>query len=177
MGLYVGLARRIAAQTPLGPADVTHPLGLLATFLAFMMSSGYGLARAVYVQLVVSCLVPLAVGLLGAAAYGRRTGLLAIVFSSLYFPFIEYGALFLSEIHFIFWLTLAFAGLFGARRVRRPAASRSASRRRRGFALSIATSLKSVALPAAVLFFFADGVALLLARPRGGPRRALVRVG
>ena len=82
-----------------------------------------GLARAVYVQLVVSCLVPLAIGLLGAAAYGRRTGLLAVVFASLYFPFIEYGALFLSEIHFVFWLALAFAGLFGARRVRRPAAA------------------------------------------------------
>ena len=133
-----------------------------------MMTSGYGLARAVYVQLVVTCLVPLAIGLLGAAAYGRRTGLLAVVFSSLYFPFIEYGALFLSEIHFIFWLALAFAGLFGARRVRRPAAAIGVSAAA-GFALSIATSLKSVALPAAVLFFFADGVALLLARPAGGP--------
>ena len=167
MGLYVGLARRIAAQTPLGPADVTHPLGY-SEFLAFMMTSGYGLARAVYVQLVVTCLVPLAIGLLGAAAYGRRTGLLAVVFSSLYFPFIEYGALFLSEIHFIFWLALAFAGLFGARRVRRPAAVIGISAAA-GFALSIAASLKSVALPAAVLFFFADGVALLLARPAGGP--------
>ena len=119
-------------------------------------------------QLVVTCLVPLAIGLLGAAAYGRRTGLLAVVFSSLYFPFIEYGALFLSEIHFVFWLALAFAGLFGARRVRRPAAMIGISAAA-GFALSIAASLKSVALPAAVLFFFADGVALLLARPAGGP--------
>ena len=167
MGLYVGLARQIAAQMPLRRADVTHPLGY-SEFLAFMMTSGYGLARAVYVQLVITCLVPLAIGLLGAVAYGRRTGLLAIVFSSLYFPFIEYGALFLSEIHFIFWLALAFAGLFGARRVRRPAALIGVSAAA-GLALSIATSLKSVALPAAMLFFFADGVALLLARPTGGP--------
>jgi len=168
MGLYVGLARRIAAQMPLGPADVTHPLGY-SEFLAFMMSSGYTLARAVTVQIFVTCLVPLAIGLLGWAAYGRRTGLLAIVFSSLYFPFIEYGALFLSEIHFIFWMTLAFAGFFGARRVRRPwvAIALSAAA---GFALSIATSLKSVALPAAMLFFFVDGVALLL-RPAGADGR------
>ena len=34
---------------------------------------------------------------------------------SLYFPFIEYGALFLSEIHFIFWMTLAFAAVPAAR--------------------------------------------------------------
>jgi len=166
MGLYVGLARRIAARVPLGPSDVTHPLGY-AEFLAFMMTEGYGLARAVGVQLVVTCLVPLAIGLLGAAAYGRRTGLLAIVFSSLYFPFIEYGALFLSEVHFVFWMTLAFAGFFAARRVERRAAVIGLSAAA-GFALSIATSLKSVALPAAMLFFFADGVALLLANPAGG---------
>ena len=83
------------------------------------------------VQIVVSCLVPLAVGLLGAAAYGRRTGLLAVVFASLYFPFIEYGALFLSEIHFIFWLALAFAGFFARARASGGAARARASRRRR----------------------------------------------
>jgi hypothetical protein len=175
MGLYVGLARRIAAQVPLGPSDVTHPLGY-SEFLAFMMTGGYGLARAVGVQLIITCLVPLAIGLLGAVAYGRRTGLLAVVFSSLYFPFIEYGALFLAEIHFIFWMTLAFAGLFGARRVerRRTAIVLSAAA---GFALSIATSLKSVALPAAMVFFLADGVALLLARAGDGrPARWLDRL-
>jgi hypothetical protein len=166
MGLYVGLARRIAAQMPLGPSDVTHPLGY-SEFLVFMMTEGYGLARAVGVQLVITCLVPLAVGLLGWAAYGRRTGLLAVVFASLYFPFIEYGALFLSEIHFIFWMALAFAGLFGARRVRRRAAVIGISAAT-GFALSIATSLKSIGLPAAILFFVADGTALLLARPTDG---------
>src|SRR4029078_1149124 len=129
------------------------------------------LSRALAVQIFVTCLVPLAIGLLGWAAYGRRTGLLAIVFSSLYFPFIEYGALFLSEIHFIFWMTLAFAGFFGARRVRRPwvAIALSAAA---GFALSVATSLKSVALPAAVLFFVADGVALLLKRSGADSRPA-----
>jgi hypothetical protein len=175
MGLYVGLARRIAARMPLGPSDVTHPLGY-SEFLAFMMTEGYGLARAIGVQLVVTCLVPLAIGLLGAAAYGRRTGLLAVVFSSLYFPFIEYGALFLSEIHFIFWMALAFAGLFGARRVRRRTALIGLSAAA-GFALSIAASLKSVALPAAMLFFFADGVALLLARPAAGsPARSFDRL-
>jgi hypothetical protein len=167
MGLYVGLARRIAAQMPLHPTDVTHPLGY-SELLAFLMTSGYGLARATAVQIVITCLVPAAIGLLGAAAYGRRTGLLATVFASVYFPLIEYGALFLSEIHFIFWMALAFAALFAARRVRRQAASLGLAAGA-GLALSIATSLKSVALPAALLFFAADGLALLVARPAGGP--------
>jgi hypothetical protein len=168
MSFYVTLAKRLASTAgPLNPWDVTHPLGY-PMLLSFLISGGGSLARVAGVQFVISCLVPPALGLLGAAAYGRRTGLLAFAFGTLYFPFIEYGALFLSEIHFIFWLALAFAGLFGARRVRRPAAAIGISAAA-GFALSIATSLKSVALPAAVLFFFADGVALLLARPAGGP--------
>ncbi|HXU06508.1 MAG TPA: phospholipid carrier-dependent glycosyltransferase [Polyangia bacterium] len=166
MGLYVGLARRIVAHVPMSAPDVTHPLGY-AALLSFLMTSTYGLGRAVGVQLVIACLVPLAIGVLGWAAYGRRTGLLAVVFASLYFSFIEYGALFLSEIHFIFWMALAFAGFFGARRARRRSAAVGLALAS-GFALSVATALKSVALPAAFLFFIVDGIAGLLARPRAG---------
>src|SRR5204863_5078733 len=175
MGLYVGLARRIAAHIPLSAPDVTHPLGYSA-LLAFLMSAGGSLALAVDLQVVVSCLVPLAVGLLGAAAYGRRTGLLVIVLATFYFPFIEYGALFLSEIHFILWLTLAFAGLFAARRVQRRAAALGLAVAG-GLALSLAASLKSVALPAAFLFFVVDGVALAVGSPGAGqPSSRLARL-
>ena len=166
MGLYVGLARRIAAHIPLSAPDVTHPLGYSA-LLAFLMSAGGSLARAVDLQVVVSCLVPLVVGLLGAAAYGRRTGLLVVVLATFYFPFIEYGALFLSEIHFIFWLALAFAGLFAARRLQRRAAALGVAAAA-GFALSVAAALKSVALPAAFLFFVVDGIALVVGTPGAG---------
>jgi hypothetical protein len=169
MGLYVGLARRMAAGLPLVRADVTHPLGY-ASLLAFLFARG-GPATAIHVQLVVSCLVPLAVGLLGAAAYGRRTGYLAVVFATLYFPFVEYGALFLSEVHFIFWQTLAFASWFAARRVQRRAAALGLTAAG-GLCLSIATALKSVALPAAFLYFVVEGVALVISRPGEGPLRA-----
>src|SRR4029077_18962974 len=124
---------------------------------------GGSLARAAVVQIVVSCLVPLAVGLLGLAAFGRRTALAAVAFTSLYFPFIEYGALFLSEIHFILWLTLAFAAFFAARGARRRGVSLGLGAAG-GVALSLATALKSVALPAAVAFFAVEGIALVLSR-------------
>jgi hypothetical protein len=166
MALYVGLARRMVAGLPLIAPDVTHPLGYPA-LLALLLSGGHSLSRVINLQFVVSCLVPAAIGLLGAVAYGRRTGLLAIVFASLYFPFIEFGALFLSEIHFILWMALAFAGFFVARRARRRRTAVSALLAG-GLALSISASLKSVALPAAFLFFVVDGLALV-ARP-GGPR-------
>jgi hypothetical protein len=169
MGLYVGLARRIAAQLPLTAPDVAVPLGYPG-LLSFLIKGDHSLQRVVILQLVLSCLVPLVVGLLGAAAYGRRTGLLAVVFASLYFPFIEYGALFLTEIHFIFWMTLGFAGWFAARRVRRRAAALGLTAAG-GLCMSIAATFKSVALIAAFMYFVVDGVALLVARQSEGPRR------
>jgi hypothetical protein len=172
MGLYVGLAHRMAAHLPLIAPDVTHPLGYPA-LLALLLSGGQSLSRVIHLQFVVSCLVPAAVGLLGAVAYGRRTGLLAVVFANLYFPFIEYGALFLAEIHFILWMALAFTGFFAARRAlrRRTAIAALVAG---GVALSIAASLKSVALPAAFMFFLVDGLAIL-ARPTGLRSEPLLR--
>ena len=165
MELYVITARKIAGHEQLGPWDVTHPLGFPA-FVAFMIAGVGSLARAANVQIVIGVLVPSAVGLLGAAAYGRRTGLLATVFASLYFPFIDYGALFLAEIHFILSLTLAFAAFLGARNVRRRAVSLTLAAAG-GVALSIAASFKSVALPAAFAFFAVEGAALLFALTNG----------
>ena len=168
MYFYVTLANRLAfSSDPLMPWDITHPLGYPA-LLAFVLSKTGSLARAVDLQMVISCLVPLAVGLLGAAAYGRRTGLLATVFASLYFPFVDFGALFLSEIHFIFWLTLAFAAFFAARRVRRRGVALAIAAGG-GFALSIATAFKSVAIPAAFVFFVVEGLAALLERRDDAP--------
>jgi len=175
MFFYVNLSKKYAAMHgPVDPWDVTHPLGYPA-LLAFLTSEGGSLARVVYLQFVLCCLVPPAVGLLGAAAYGRRTGLLATIFASLYFPFIEYGALFLTEIHFIFWLTVSFALLFAIYRVRRRNAAlllAAAS----GVALSVATAFKSVALPAAFLLAVVEGIALLLALPGADARARLKRL-
>jgi hypothetical protein len=168
MYFYVSLARKFAAMGgPVDPWDVTHPLGY-PVLLQFLMSSDGSLGRAAAFQFVVSCLVPGAVGLLGAAAYGRRTGLLAVVFASLYFPFIEYGALFLSEIHFIFWLALAFAALFAAHRAARRGIG-LAYAAAAGLSLSLAAAFKSVALPAAFMFCVAEAVGLNLARPARRP--------
>lgn len=153
------------------PWDVTHPLGY-PSLLAFLISGDDSFARAVAVHFVVSCLVPLALGLFGAAAFGRRTGLAAVVFGSLYFPFIEYGALFLSEIHFILWLTLAFAGLFGSIGARRRGVSLGFAAAG-GVALSIAISMKAVGLLAALGFCAFEALALLLGRgPAGSDWRA-----
>src|SRR5262245_6994728 len=89
MQVYVNLAKRFAEMNgPAMPWDVTHPMGYPA-LLALLTTGGGSLARVVAVQIVVSSLVPLAVGALGLVAFGRKTGLLAIVFASVYFPFID----------------------------------------------------------------------------------------
>jgi hypothetical protein len=170
MGLYIGRARRLAAGLPVEAADVTTGLGYPA-LLSFLSSNG-SFGRAVIAQLIISCLLPLALGLLAAAAYGRRTALLAVVFGSLYFPFIEYGALFLTELHLTFWLALAFAGFMAAHRARRPGAALALAAGG-GLALSIAATFKTLALPPAVAFFVVDGVAHAVGRGGAGSSPSL----
>jgi len=173
MGLYVGLGRRYLADGgPVDPGDVLTPMGYPA-LIAFLLSGGGSLTRVINLQIVLSCLVPLVVGALGWAAYGRRTGLLALVFASLYYPFIEYGALLLTEIHSIFWTTLAFTAFFAARRVERRGAALGLAAAG-GLALSIAAAFKSVALVAGFLFFVVDGVGLAVARAAYGQARSWV---
>jgi hypothetical protein len=161
MELYVSLAKRLLhSKAPLQPWDVTHPLGYPA-LMAFLMSGGGSLANVMIFQIVVSSLVPLAIGLLAVTAYGRRAGMLAVVFASLYFPFIEFGALFLSEIHFIFWMAIAFACFFGSIRARGRMRSLGLAAAG-GLTLSIAIALKSVALLAALTFFAVEAIAIVV---------------
>ena len=165
MDFYVVLARKIRRARSARAVGGDAPLGYSA-LLAFLIPGTDSLTRAVNAQIVISALVPPAVGLLGGAAYGRRTGLLATVFASLYFPFIDYGALFLAELPFILSLALAFAAFLAARDARRRAVSLGLAAAG-GVALSLAASFKSVALPAAVVFFAMEAAALVLTRANG----------
>jgi hypothetical protein len=168
MKLYVDLATRIGTSTaPLAPWEVTHPLGY-PMLLSWLITGGGTYRGAGLFQVLVSSLIPLALGLLGWATFGRRTGLVAVVVGCFYFPFIEYGALFLAEVHFILWLTLAFAGFFGALEARGRVAPLVLSAAG-GACLSVAIAMKSVALPGAVAFFGMHALALALGRP---PARA-----
>src|SRR4051794_23552134 len=73
MRLYTELAQRLATSSePLMPWDVTHPLGY-PLFLTLMRGADGSLVSAVRVQLFMSCLIPLAVGLLGWKTFGKRT--------------------------------------------------------------------------------------------------------
>lgn len=150
MAFYMERAEDLRHGRVTAPWQVTHPLGF-PLLLGWALGSHHSLERATLLQLGVSLLVPAAAGLLGASAFGQRTGFAAAAFASLYFPFIEYGALFLSEIHFTFFLALAFAGFLSATRAagwRAPAFALLG-----GVAFSLALAMKGVALPATLSFF------------------------
>jgi len=60
------------------------------------------------VQWVLSCLVPIMLGLTAKRLFGRRSAIFVFGFSSLYFPLWEFFGYFISEGPFIFTLTAAF---------------------------------------------------------------------
>jgi hypothetical protein len=122
MKMYFDLGIRLAKPNYVPKVnDVTHPPGvseLIAFFaerdgerlgilgnkgfveeLSKLALDGKALGGLVQLQLVLAILVPLAVGFLGWVAFGRRTALIAIAVSSLYYPFVEYGGYFLAEIY------------------------------------------------------------------------------
>jgi hypothetical protein len=171
MDMYVRMSRELRRAGVNSPWQVTHPLGF-PFLLAWAQGPRLSLERATFLQLGASLLVPPAAGLLGASAFGRRTGLAAAAFASLYSPFIECGALFLSEIHFIFLSALTFTGFLAATRATGWRAVVFAFLG--GVALSLSLAMKAVVLPAVMCFAAVYGIGLCLAPAQ--PRRATWRV-
>jgi 4-amino-4-deoxy-L-arabinose transferase-like glycosyltransferase len=167
MRLYTEQATRLATNgEPLRAWDVLVPPAY-PYFLSYLRGADGSFTFAAHLQLLMCCLVPLAVGLLGAMAFGRRTGLLAVAFASLYFPFIEFGGYFLTEIPFILSMALAFAAFFAARDARRLSVSLGLAAAG-GLTLSLAMAVKSVGLLGAMAFFAADALALFLSADAAG---------
>ena len=111
MKMYLNLAKRFA--TPgFVPAigDITHPpaTGMLFSWFYQRDNSFQSLIN---FQAVITCLVPLAVGAFALAVFDRRTAKWAVIASSLYYPFIDYGGYFLSEVYMMLLNPLA-AALF-----------------------------------------------------------------
>lgn len=94
-GSYYDTARKIASGEPLNIFDAFYPPGM-SLFLAALGDTH----RAELAMFGLSCLLPLLLAGLGWQLFGKRVAMLALTFSSLYFPFIDYGAYFLSEIPF-----------------------------------------------------------------------------
>ncbi len=145
MQIYMSLAKRLVdPEYVLGAQDVTHPAAT-STLFSWFLSWDPGLQSLVYLPLMVACLVPLALGLLGRVAFERKTGLWAIVASSLYFPYIDYGGYFLSEIYMMLPVPLCMSLYLMANQAAR-AWTRILFGIGAGLILFLAVSFKTVAL-------------------------------
>ena len=145
--LYVWLAERMADPGHVArPVDVFVPPGA-PTLFSFFYSHDQSLALAVRAMLLLTILVPVAVGALGWVAFGRATGKIAMAISSVYFPFIEYGGHFLTETPFTLLLALTMT-LFLVATQRPSTAGLLGWSLASGVSASLAIAFKIVALPA-----------------------------
>jgi hypothetical protein len=151
MKMYVDLGRRLA-RPDYDPTilDVTHPPGM-STLIAEAVKLDPELSYLVSFQVLVSCLVPLGVMWFAYKAFDRTTARAALILSSIYFPFVEYGGYFLAEVYMMLLVPVTLAlYLTAAEQKSRPRAALWGLAT--GVALFGALAMKMVALPAIVGF-------------------------
>ncbi len=153
MALYVGLAKRLAKPGyKLSIADITHPPGA-ATVFSWLYAHDDTMWTMTLFQFAVCALVPLAVAGLGWIAFDKGTAKLALVMTSLYFPFVDYGGYFLAEIHMT--LTIPLSLLLFLWAAKQPKIWRvGAIGLLAGFVFSLSMALKALAFPAVACFLF-----------------------
>lgn len=170
MEVYASLAKRMLdpEYTPWA-GDTIYPPGM-AVWLAGLYTLDPGWDLAAWAHALLSCLLPPLMGLLAAELYGRRVALLTVTMASLYFPFVELFAFFLSEGPFLVLQALCLWLWLVALRARSPVRS-GALAFVGGVAFGAATVIRTVFLATGGLAALALGVVGWRARWR---RAALV---
>ncbi|MEW5756388.1 MAG: hypothetical protein AB1810_08780 [Pseudomonadota bacterium] len=98
-------------------ADTIYPPGMhMLLGLIYTIDSSW--EPALWMQFVISCLIPLLIAGLGYLLYGARVAYLALIFASLYFTFIDYAGFFLAENPYLFSVCSALLLLVLALRAR-----------------------------------------------------------
>ncbi len=151
MAMYIGLAKRFAIPgfTP-RIGDITHPpaTGMLFSWFYQRDNTFHSLIN---FQLLITCLVPLAVGAFALAVFDKRTAKWALIASCFYYPFIDYGGYFLSEVYMMLLNPLA-AALFVAAARQKTMARVIVVGLTAGVVFWLAMSFKMVAFPSMVGF-------------------------
>ncbi len=131
-------------STHCGIGDALYPPGA-GYFYAVLHRLDPSWRLAEWALFVLSCATPVILAGLGRALFGRRVGWLTLAMASLYFPWIDYFAFFLSEGPFTFFTVAAVALLVAAiERRGRPAGDATALAS--GVVFIMAASCKSAAL-------------------------------
>ena len=151
MKMYLNLAKRFATPGFVPTiGEITHPpaTGMLFSWFYQRDNSFQSL---IHFQTVITCLVPLAVGAFALAVFDRRTAKWALIVSSLYFPFIDYGGYFLSEIYMMLLNPLV-AALFVSAAKQKTLARVAIVGLVAGVVFWLAMAFKMVALPSMLGF-------------------------
>lgn len=160
MHVYISTARRISNEAyKMVPIDVTHPPATSWLFSQFYLAdpSFYSLMQ---FQVLISALIPLAVGFLAWVAFDQKAAAWSMAASSGYYYYVEYAGFFLSEIYMMFLIPLIMAlYLVAVKAKTMPATIAWAALT--GSVLFIAIAFKTVAAPAILGFC---GVHWLLTR-------------
>lgn len=110
MGFYHDEALRWCSGARFGVKDMMHPPGTGLWYgMLCRLDASFHVSH--WLNAAAASTVPLAIGLLGRILYDRRVGLIALMLASLYFPFIDFFALFISEGPFLFVVFPAFIAL------------------------------------------------------------------
>ena len=150
MTLYVSRADEfLRSWSSLNAYSFTHPIGY-SVLLAVLFHLDKTRALAVVAQFVISALAPFAIFALGRRLFGSITAYLALAVSSIYFPFVDYGGYFLSEIVLIAALP-AFFWCFFAAIEKESAWGRGVAALFVGIFASLLISFKSYVIPGFIL--------------------------
>ncbi|MEW5756246.1 MAG: phospholipid carrier-dependent glycosyltransferase [Pseudomonadota bacterium] len=134
-------------------ADTVYPPGMhMLLGVLYVLDPSWNLA--IWVQLILSCLIPLLVASIAYLLYGKNVAYLALILSSLYFGFIDYAGYFLAENAYTFCIVAAVLLLVISMRARSNVlwliAALSA-----GVMLAVSASLKeAILVPAALVGLF-----------------------
>ena len=110
MQFYHNEALRWCSGAPFGVKDMMHPPGTGLWYgMLCRLDASFRISH--WCSALASCAVPLFIGALARLLYDRRVALIALSFASLYFPFIDFFALFISEGPFLFMVFPAFIAL------------------------------------------------------------------
>ena len=110
MGFYHSEALRWCTGGAFGVKDMMHPPGTGMWYGLFCrLDASFRVSH--WLNALAASTVPVAIGFLARTLYGQRAALFAVIFASLYFPFIDFFALFISEGPFLFAVFPAFVAL------------------------------------------------------------------
>ena len=151
MAMYIGLAKRFATPGFVAKiGDITHPPATAMLF-AWFYKRDNSFQSLVNFQAVITCLVPLAVGAFALAVFDKRTAKWAVIASCLYYPFIDYGGYFLSEVYMMLLNPLA-AAVFVAAAKQKTVARVAVVGLLAGVIFWLAMAFKMVAFPSMLGF-------------------------